>query len=142
MEDDTKVVLVVEDDDGLRQTLIEALCDEGFDAVPAVNGQDALRWLSSTSCIPGVILTDLLMPNVDGWQLCERLHADEHWRHIPVVILSSALQARPWPIDKRPAGQLRKPPSLVQVLDLLNGLMPPVSPHYRRDNPVVSSHRQ
>ena len=123
VENEPRTVLVVEDDDFLRETLTDALCEEGFKVASVADGQEALIWLSATSSNPKLILTDLLMPNLDGWQLCERLRADEHWQHIPVVVLSSALHLRAWPTDSLPAGQLRKPPNLTQMFDLLNKLI-------------------
>ena len=120
---ESKLILLVEDDDSLRQTLAEALLDEGFDVAATVDGQDALNWLSATQAMPQVIVTDLLMPNVDGWELWNRLNTKSQWKAIPVVILSSALHTRPWPDGAIPAQQVRKPPKLDNFLNLLNSLI-------------------
>ena len=80
-----KRVLVVDDDASIRELLSTALEDDGYEVVPATNGQDALsvveRWR------PDVIVLDLMMPVMDGWTFAKRLRE----RHeIPIVVLSAA----------------------------------------------------
>ena len=123
MKNEAKLILLVEDDIFLRQTLAEVLRDEGFEVAATVDGQDALNWLSSAQAMPQVIVTDLLMPNVDGWELWSRLHTASQWKAIPVVIISSALYTRPWPSDAVPPYQLRKPPKLDYFLTIVNDLV-------------------
>ncbi len=123
MTHESKLVLLVEDDEPLRQTLAEALRDEGFDVVAAADGQDALNWLSAAPAMPQVIITDLVMPRMDGWELYNRLHEESRYQAIPVVVLSGMLHTRPWPDGPVPAQQLRKPPKLDFFLNLLNGLI-------------------
>jgi CheY-like chemotaxis protein len=80
-----KRVLVVDDDASIRELLSTALEDDGYEVVPATNGQDALsvveRWR------PDVIVLDLMMPVMDGWTFAKRLHEREE---IPIVVLSAA----------------------------------------------------
>ena len=80
-----KRVLVVDDDASIRDLLSTALEDDGYEVMPAANGQDALsvceRWR------PDVIVLDLMMPVMDGWTFAKRLRE----RHeIPIVVLSAA----------------------------------------------------
>jgi len=80
-------VLVVDDDQDIRDALCELLEDEGYHAVAAANGQDALVYLKSREP-PCVILLDLMMPVMDGWQFCaeQRRTGDQ----TPIVLLSAA----------------------------------------------------
>ena len=122
MGHERKFILLVEDDVCLRQTLAEAFTDEGFEVASTVDGQDALDWLSSAPAMPQVIVTDLLMPNVDGWALLNRLRTTQQWKAIPVVVLSSVLHTRPWPEGAVPGQQMRKPPDINYLLSLVSKL--------------------
>ncbi len=64
-------VLVVDDDDDLRETIVEILADTGFDVRQAENGAAALTWLRETHGTPSVILLDLMMPGMNGWEFRE-----------------------------------------------------------------------
>ena len=81
------VVLSAEDQQDLRQLYAEQLTLSGFDVIEAVNGAEAIDLTSSR--LPDVILMDLSMPVVDGWEATKRLRADIRTRHIPVVALTA-----------------------------------------------------
>jgi two-component system cell cycle response regulator DivK len=81
------VVLIAEDHQELRQLYAQHLTMSGFDVIEAVNGAEALDLTSSR--LPDVILMDLSMPIVDGWEATRRLRADSRTAHIPVVALTS-----------------------------------------------------
>ncbi len=81
-----KRVLVVDDDPDIRELLFTALEDEGFEVVPAGNGQEALTIIQSFR--PDVIILDLMMPVMDGWQFANELRARDE--EIPLVLLSAA----------------------------------------------------
>jgi CheY-like chemotaxis protein len=81
------VVLVVDDHEDTRQMSVLVLRSQGFDARAAAGGQDAFTLASED--VPDVIVTDLAMPDGDGWDLIQRLSADERTRHIPVVMLTA-----------------------------------------------------
>src|SRR5438105_11355145 len=86
-----KMILVVEDDLAIRETVVELLHDEGFPNVTATrHGKDALAWLESTAELPGVILLDLMMPVMDGESLLKELQARPRLREVPVIILSAS----------------------------------------------------
>jgi CheY-like chemotaxis protein len=80
-------VLVVEDDLASREMLCTLLDRRGWDVAQVENGRLALDFLKHT--IPGLILLDLMMPEVDGFEVLKqlRLHAD--WRNIPVVVVTA-----------------------------------------------------
>jgi two-component system, cell cycle response regulator DivK len=81
------VVLIAEDQHDLRQLYAEHLALCGFDVIEARNGAEAIDHTSSR--LPDVILMDLSMPIVDGWEATKRLKADTRTAHIPVVALTS-----------------------------------------------------
>jgi CheY-like chemotaxis protein len=83
-------VLVVDDDDVIRQLITVNLELEGFDVVTAVDGQDALDKVKS-AC-PQVVTLDVMMPRVDGWEAAARLRQDPETSHIKVVLLSARAQ--------------------------------------------------
>ncbi len=83
-------ILLVEDDDALRQVLAEVLSDEGFRVDSAANGQDALDHLKGTGASPDLILLDLVMPVMDGWAFRDAQRTDARLAHIPTVVLSAS----------------------------------------------------
>lgn len=80
-------ILVVEDDPGVREMLCRQLKKENWQVIEAENGCEALIKLKNYS--PGLILSDLMMPKMDGFELVHRLRQDEQWRSIPVIILTA-----------------------------------------------------
>jgi CheY-like chemotaxis protein len=80
-------ILVVEDDDDTRDALCQLLKGQGYQPLAAAHGQEALRWLSRAE--PTLIVTDLSMPVMSGWQLLEQLGSHPQWCRIPVIVLSA-----------------------------------------------------
>ena len=87
-------LLLIDDDDDLRETMTEALRAVGFTMSTAANGRDALLQLS-TGMTPDVILLDLLMPVMDGWQFCEARRRESRLAQIPVIAMSAAVSRDP-----------------------------------------------
>ncbi len=80
-------ILVVDDDAGVRQALRRTLEAEGYTVAEAENGRAALELLDAR--LPGVILLDLMMPELDGFGVVNALREREAWRGIPVVIITA-----------------------------------------------------
>lgn len=80
-------VLAVDDDDVIRGLLQVNLEMEGYDVMAAVDGRDALAKVAERR--PDLILLDVMMPYVSGWEVVERLKANVETRDIPVVFLSA-----------------------------------------------------
>jgi signal transduction histidine kinase/DNA-binding response OmpR family regulator len=80
-------VLVVEDDASTRELLARTVAREGFGVVEAGNGIEALARLEES--IPSAILLDLVMPEMDGFELLSQLRQDERFRSIPVVVVTA-----------------------------------------------------
>ena len=87
-------LLLIDDDDDLRDTLSEALTEAGFVVSSAANGREALKHLEAGSR-PDVILLDLLMPVMNGWQFCQARKADPELAGIPVIAMSAAVSRDP-----------------------------------------------
>jgi CheY-like chemotaxis protein len=80
-------ILVVDDDSLIRQMLRQMLEREGYAVVEADHGQQALVRVAEQ--VPELILLDLLMPEMDGFQFVEELYTHEEWRSIPIVIVTA-----------------------------------------------------
>jgi two-component system, chemotaxis family, chemotaxis protein CheY len=85
----THSVLVVDDDHAIREMLTEALEDAGYCVMSAENGAQALTQLRQAPALPRVILLDLMMPVMTGWEFHLTQQADARLAAIPVVVLSA-----------------------------------------------------
>jgi len=83
---ENKLVLVIDDDPDSRMLITRYAEDEGFRVLAASSGEQGLELARSIR--PQIILLDLMMPGVDGWQVLRLLKADEALRDIPVVVIS------------------------------------------------------
>jgi CheY-like chemotaxis protein len=79
-------ILVVEDDDDVRDAMVQVLEAEGYDAIPASDGEDALGRLEA-GLAPCLILLDLMMPRMDGWQFIERQRRRDST--VPIIVVSA-----------------------------------------------------
>jgi DNA-binding response OmpR family regulator len=80
-------VLVVDDERDIREAVAELLADEGYEVVGAQDGADALR--KARQYHPSVVLLDLMMPGMSGWEFCARRRDDPELAGIPVIVLSA-----------------------------------------------------
>ena len=84
---DFESILVVEDDPGIREMLCRQIRKANWQVIEAKNGKEALHMLDKH--LPKLILSDLMMPEMDGFELVHRLKQHEQWRNIPVIILTA-----------------------------------------------------
>lgn len=113
-------LLLVDDDDFLREALEEALAYEGHEILTAGHGAEALEVLGAGPR-PDAILLDLMMPVLDGWGFVERQRADPRWADIPVVVLTAmGTLSRPIAVEK----VLQKPFRIESLLEVLGRLVP------------------
>ena len=110
-------VLLVEDDDFIRQEISEALRDEGYRVVTAAHGREALQALSD-GVVPSVVLLDLMMPVMNGWEFLKAFKREEKYACVPVVILS-AFADRATIIGGDAISVLRKPVNLSSLFNVL-----------------------
>jgi two-component system, chemotaxis family, chemotaxis protein CheY len=85
-----KLVLVVDDDRSVRESLSELLHMEGYAVLEAENGQEALEILENTPHPPCMIVLDLAMPVMDGREFLKLRARDPALRRIPVVVVSGS----------------------------------------------------
>jgi CheY-like chemotaxis protein len=116
-------VLVVDDDDVIRQLITVNLELEGFDVVTAVDGQDALEKVKDAQ--PRVITLDVMMPRLDGWEAAARLRSDPETAHIKVILLSARAQEADLQRGERIGvdAYLTKPFDPDELIDLVRRLM-------------------
>ncbi len=97
--------LVVDDDDRLRETLVAVLESAGYVAASAASGAEALDRLPELR--PDIILLDMLMPGIDGFEFLARLRADPTWSQVAILIASALGSTLVRAIDKQAAETLR-----------------------------------
>jgi CheY-like chemotaxis protein len=114
-----KRVLIIEDDLDIRDVLTQVLEYEGYEVSTAGNGREAIEYLQSNPK-PGLILLDLMMPVMDGWQFRAEQQKHDEWASIPVVILSADGNAYQKASTVRAAGFLKKPVELETLLDTVS----------------------
>jgi CheY-like chemotaxis protein len=112
-------ILLVDDDAELRQSLVDLLEDEGYRTVTAASGREALAILREPE-LPDLILLDLMMPDLNGWQFCELQRRDLRLAGIPVLVVTAARSMAPSPAG---ADVLYKPFSLEEVLEKVERLV-------------------
>ncbi len=96
--------------------------EKGLQVMTAYNGQEGLERLANTR--PAVVVSEVMMPVLDGWELCRRIQADPRYRSIPVVLMS-AVRTAPSLARCRYAALVRKPFELDEVLQTLTRLLNP-----------------
>lgn len=111
-----KPILLVDDNLDLQEALRDVLEEAGYATASARNGRKALEYLRSHDA-PGVILLDIMMPEMDGMQFRAEQLRDPALAEIPVVILSADGKLDQKLKELAPAGCLRKPVQLDDLLD-------------------------
>jgi len=111
-------ILVVDDDNAIRETLRAILEDEGYRVSVAANGRDALDVLEAVGP-PSLCIIDLVMPVMNGWQLCAELARRPALARVPVLLVSANSH-----VDAPPAGLetvhvMKKPISFDRLLEYL-----------------------
>ncbi|HVL69348.1 MAG TPA: response regulator [Vicinamibacterales bacterium] len=109
-------ILVVEDNDDVRDMMAVSLQLEGHQVTTAANGREALAKLRAGER-PCLILLDLMMPVMDGWEFRDALQQEPELRHVPVVVVSAATAEL---VRKAPAeAYLPKPIDMEQLLEVV-----------------------
>lgn len=109
-------VLIVEDDADLREMMAQLLALEGYRTETVANGREALAYLDEGDP-PDVILLDLMMPVMDGWEFRRRQLQDPELSAVPVVVLSALEPSRA--ADLAGAAFLKKPLDFDRLLELV-----------------------
>jgi CheY-like chemotaxis protein len=112
-------VLVVEDDETIRESLVELLHEYGYAAESAADGREALDKLAAPHGTPCLILLDLMMPGMDGREFRERQLGDPALSEIPVVVISAYRDLGSLADELRPVAMLEKPLRLADLLGVV-----------------------
>jgi DNA-binding response OmpR family regulator len=117
-----KHVLIVEDDDHMREALQEMLSEAGYRVITAEDGLEALDWISRVRV--DLVVVDILMPGLDGPELIKRLRESSQWATVPIMVLSGyadLTRYRDLPVDSVQT----KPFKLSDFLEKVEQLMVP-----------------
>jgi CheY-like chemotaxis protein len=116
---DARSVLVVEDDKDIREALKDVLESEGYTVQSASNGERALAYLKSAAELPSVILLDLMMPVMDGFQFRTAQLADAKLAKVPVVVMSANASVEDKTAVIGAHAYLKKPVDIDQVIAMV-----------------------
>ncbi|MFL5310498.1 MAG: two-component system response regulator [Myxococcales bacterium] len=111
--------MVVEDDVDVREAIAEVLSDCQYKPVHASNGAEALERLRAADVRPCVILLDVMMPTMDGWQFRAAQKSDPSVSDIPVIVLSAHANGSEAAEKMDAAGYLCKPVSLESLVSVV-----------------------
>ena len=114
---DVRTILIVDDDPGILDVLEQALTAEGYRVVLASNGREALARAAEAG--PDVMLVDLMMPVMDGWQFVRECRATSVCADTPVIILSAARALRDTAAELGVQAIVAKPFDLGDLLNLV-----------------------
>jgi two-component system, OmpR family, response regulator len=89
-----RAILVVEDDQQLREALDELLTEAGYQVTSVSTGEAALRYLCASNPPPALVLTDLLLPGLNAWELAAEMRRRQKLSHVPLVAMTGASIAR------------------------------------------------
>lgn len=110
---DGRVIVVVEDDVDLRETVQEILTHAGYRPLGFSGARDALSGLRALAPLPALILLDLMMPGMNGWEFREEQIRDPTLRKVPVVVMTASTS-----LDRNPihANEVLRKPVAIPVL--------------------------
>lgn len=115
------LVMIIEDNDDLRELMMDVIKHEGYDVVGARHGQDALERLARLEDDPSLVLLDLMMPVMDGMTFLDRARAASLLPGVPIVVLTAL------PREVHPQGVkqvVKKPVSPRALLEIVRDLCP------------------
>ena len=87
MTSDKKTAIIVEDSEALANMLSFLFMSRGIEVITAINGKKAMEQIKESA--PDIIITDLMMPEMDGVELCKAVKNDVELKHIPIIIVSA-----------------------------------------------------
>jgi two-component system chemotaxis response regulator CheY len=123
-------ILVVDDDEPIRELVAEILREDGYEVTEARNGAQGLRCLDSGGTFELVML-DMRMPVLDGWQFAAAV--TERGLGLPIVVMTAAQDARQWAEEINAAGYIAKPFGIDDLAGVVHRVLE--SRRQPRDNP-------
>lgn len=121
-------ILIVDDEPFIVEMVRFALEQAGYGCLVAYDGEEAIRIAREEN--PGLILLDIMLPRLNGFQICRLLKFDERYRHIPIVMLTARTQARDRLLGKETGADeyIVKPFDLPDLLRVVARHLPPPAP--------------
>jgi CheY-like chemotaxis protein len=116
-------ILIVDDDADIRFVISELLSDEGYTVAQAANGREALIYLQTAHPLPCVILLDLMMPIMNGFQFREEQLKKPELARVPVLIVTADANAMAKAEALQAAGFIQKPLKIQPLLDTIERLL-------------------
>lgn len=121
-------ILVVDDDAEIRETIVDVLTENGFEAIGATDGIEALTQLRDPEDRWAVVLLDLMMPNMDGRAFREQQLQDRELASIPVVVVSAATDVHETASELQAAAAVTKPVRLLDLVAIVSRFCPRLEP--------------
>lgn len=112
-------ILVVDDQPAIREMFAALLEDEGYTVACAGNGKDALAYLRQTNELPGLILLDLAMPVMTGYEFLREQRRDAMLASIPVILMTARGHFEQQDIDVHAVDYIHKPTDLDTLLEAI-----------------------
>ena len=119
----TRSVLIVDDEFGLADVTADLLTEEGYDVALAINGKLGLASLATRRA--DIVLTDLMMPVMDGPEMIRRMRAEPTLARIPAILMTALPEAVPSGEGVKHDAVLVKPFSMAELLAVIHRLLPP-----------------
>ena len=90
MEQEAKKIVYVEDELEMIDLVKLILNRKGYDVIGAIGGREGLNTIRDV--VPDLVLLDLMMPDIDGWDVYQQIRADDSTKHIPVIVVTAKAQ--------------------------------------------------
>lgn len=124
-------ILVVDDEESLAEMVCRALKQQGYKTVAAYDGDAALDLISEE--LPDLVILDLMLPKMDGWEVCRRAKSDQQTKEIPIMMLTARSSSEDvvQGLDLGADDYLKKPFKLEELLARVRALLDAEVPRRR-----------
>jgi len=92
MADDNKIKIFLIDDDEIHLTTAELYLQDEYTVYKAKSGQEALDYIKNNKFVPNIILLDIIMPNMTGWDVFKKLREIDFLKNVPIAFLTSVVE--------------------------------------------------
>ncbi len=118
-----KRILIVDDERDIVETIQFMLESEGFECLLAYDGEDAL--LKARTENPDLILLDIMLPKINGYQVCRLLKSDEEYKHLPIIMLTAKVQESDkfWGKESGADDYVTKPFEMEKLIQKIQGYL-------------------